>query len=118
MYGLLTYLINPIFLHAVEMEFHVSVSRKILVSFMGPVINLKKYVKCTWEILIMKIKHVAVSVGRTVNMGNYESLRASITLEAEIDPDEEVTEVRKFLNIQAAKELDVTVQNMVKMYTS
>ena len=66
----------------------------------------------------MVVTKVHVSVGRTVNLGNYESLRAAVDLEAEIMPTENVTQVRKELNIQAAKELDATVQNMVKAFTS
>lgn len=66
----------------------------------------------------MVVTKVRVSVGRTVNLGNYESLRAAVDLEAEIMPTENVTQVRKELNIQAAKELDATVQNMVKAFTS
>lgn len=66
----------------------------------------------------MVVTKVRVSVGRTVNLGNYESLRATVDLEAEIMPTENVTQVRKELNIQAAKELDATVQNMVKAFTS
>ena len=63
------------------------------------------------------ITKVRVSLGRTINMGNYESLRVSVDLEAEVVPHEDVTAVRRELNIQAAQELDVTVQNMIKAYT-
>jgi len=63
------------------------------------------------------ITKVEVSIGRTINMGNYESLRASVSLEAELGPDDDVTAVRKVLNVRAAQELDVVVQNMVKAYT-
>lgn len=63
------------------------------------------------------ITKVEVSIGRTINMGNYESPRASVSLEAELGPDDDVTAVRKDLNIQAAQELDLVIQNMVKAYT-
>lgn len=63
------------------------------------------------------VTKVEVSIGRTINMGNYESLRASVSLEAELDPHDTVTEVRKDLNVQAAQELDLVIQNMVKAYT-
>lgn len=64
-----------------------------------------------------EISKVEVSVGRTVNVGNYESLRASVSLEAFLSPGDDMHQVRKELNIQAAHELDLVVQNMVKAYT-
>lgn len=70
----------------------------------------------------MPITKVTVTIGRTVNIGNYESIRADITLEEtliEQHPDSAaITEVRKKLNIQACKELDATINNMVKAYRS
>ena len=66
----------------------------------------------------MKVNYVEVSVGKTVNIGNYESVRAEVRLGATLDPDDKVTEVRRVLNIQAAQELDVTLKNMIQQVRS
>ena len=63
------------------------------------------------------VSKVDVSIGRTINIGNYESLRASVSLEAELAPGDTVTQVRRELNILAAEELNLVIQNMVKAYT-
>jgi len=36
----------------------------------------------------MKIKHARVSIGRTVNLGNFESLRIDIDLSADLEDNE------------------------------
>jgi hypothetical protein len=65
---------------------------------------------------------VTVSVGRTVNIGNYEIV-AEVTLEGSSEypegfTDEQITEIRKELNIQACKELDAAINNLGKLYRS
>ena len=45
----------------------------------------------------MKVKTVTVSMGRTVNMGNYESARWDFSMEAEVDEGEDVEKVKKDL---------------------
>lgn len=69
------------------------------------------------------INKITVRVGKTVNLGNYESLRADVELteslpEGEYYNDKGLTEARKELSVRAARELDITIQNMVKAFTS
>lgn len=69
----------------------------------------------------LKVHKVTVTVGRTENIGNYESLRASISLEhysAEGLDKVEATEVRRQLNMQAMQELESTLRNMHAAYRS
>lgn len=40
----------------------------------------------------MRITKVSASYGRTTNTGNYESLRAEATIEADVDEGEDVAE--------------------------
>ena len=68
----------------------------------------------------MSITKITVSVGRTVNIGNYESIRAEISLEesGEFENADEVRAARIALNIQACKELDAVITNMGNLYRS
>lgn len=66
----------------------------------------------------MKVHYVEVNVGKTVNIGNFESVRAEVRLGATLDHDDKVTEVRRALNIQAAQELDTTLKNMIQQVRS
>ncbi len=43
----------------------------------------------------MKVKTVTVSMGRTVNMGNYESARWDFSMEVEVDEGEDVEKVKR-----------------------
>ena len=42
----------------------------------------------------MELKRIAASYGRTINTGNYESLRAEATFEAELTPGDDPQEVQ------------------------
>lgn len=53
----------------------------------------------------MKITSVKVSYGRTINMGNYESLRLEYTSEAIIAPDEDPSEVTNGLRVALRTDL-------------
>lgn len=54
----------------------------------------------------MKIVKVAVSAGRTINLGNYQTTRPAVTLEAELSANEKPVEVVKKLHLACEKLLD------------
>ena len=36
----------------------------------------------------MKVKKISISVGRTVNLGNFNSIRTELSIEADVDSEE------------------------------
>lgn len=54
----------------------------------------------------MKILKIVVSKGRTVNLGNYESARVDITMEAEIEDHDNYTVCFNSLSEMVQKLLD------------
>lgn len=54
----------------------------------------------------MKIRKVAVTVSRTINLGNYESKRAEYSLTAEILDDDDYDEAKQVVQEEACKQLD------------
>lgn len=53
----------------------------------------------------MKIKQIRIAVGRTVNLGNYESLRIDVDFTADIDDNENPQ--MAFENLRAAAKLEL-----------
>lgn len=49
----------------------------------------------------MQLKRITASYGRTINTGNYESLRAEATFEADLEPGDDPQEVQAILMAQA-----------------
>lgn len=57
----------------------------------------------------MKIIKVKVSVGETVNIGNYENVRADIGMEAEIPDNKEAVDILDILRKECEQELEATI---------
>lgn len=53
----------------------------------------------------MKITQIRVALGRTVNLGNFESLRIDVDFTAQIDDTEDSR--REFENLRAAAKLEL-----------
>ena len=62
----------------------------------------------------MKLKTVEVEYGRVVNLGEYNSLRASCKLAAEVDDDEDTDAVLGALWDQARESVRAQVMRVVK----
>tara|TARA_R110000824_G_scaffold43880_3_gene128033 strand:- start:4130 stop:4363 length:234 start_codon:yes stop_codon:yes gene_type:complete len=46
-----------------------------------------------WYIGGMKIKKATINIGRTVNLGNFESARFDLAIEAEVESKEDIKEL-------------------------
>jgi hypothetical protein len=60
------------------------------------------------------IKSVSVTVGRTVNVGNFNSIRADVTLTADLDgtADEVIASEIADLRDRAMEELSLSINNL------
>lgn len=58
----------------------------------------------------MKIKSVTMTIDRKITDGDYGSYGASVTLEAEVEKDDDPKEVRQKLRVMALKEVDATIK--------
>lgn len=54
----------------------------------------------------MKITEITVSVGKTINTGNFNSYRAEFALTAELGPDDEPDECQRKLYADIKRKLD------------
>lgn len=65
----------------------------------------------------MKITETTLSLGRTVNLGNYESLRADLSIRVELDGDSNedfdavVAEMKRVLSGNLERVLDTQLNN-------
>ena len=56
----------------------------------------------------MKMLETTLSIGRTINLGNYESLRVELSIRAEIDSDEYSTDLKSLEDV-LSKNLEAVV---------
>ena len=47
----------------------------------------------------MKMLETTLSIGRTINLGNYESLRVDLSIKAEIDSDDYSTDLKSLEDV-------------------
>lgn len=59
----------------------------------------------------MKIKQVRVAIGRTVNLGNFESLRIDIDISADLEDNENPQVATENLRAAVKLELNRAIQN-------
>ena len=59
----------------------------------------------------MKVKSVNVNINRTVNLGNYESLRLGAGMEVEVGPKDKVGDVFAELWAEVEAEVTAAVEN-------
>ena len=55
----------------------------------------------------MKIKRLSISVGRTVNLGNYESVRKELGIEIDLDPNDNIEEINAVETKKLQDDVDV-----------
>jgi hypothetical protein len=60
----------------------------------------------------MKMLETTLSIGRTINLGNYESLRVDLSIKAEIDSDE-YSGALKSLEEVISKNLDSVINRQL-----
>lgn len=65
-----------------------------------------------------KVTRVSMSIGRTVNLGNYESFRMEITAESIMKEGEKPNEVLNDLEKGILSELETRIQSNVKILRS
>lgn len=56
---------------------------------------------------MMKYRQLTVSVGRTVNLGNYESIRKELGVVIELDEDDDIEEIQEVETKKLQDEVDV-----------
>lgn len=64
---------------------------------------------------------IKINMGRTVNLGNYESMRADVSLEERIDEDlseEQLVAAYKEVREKSIRMLDATLKKMHENYRS
>lgn len=59
-----------------------------------------------------KIIEIKVNYGRTVNMGNYESMRIDVEFAATVEPDEDIENATEELRRKAKLEVNRMIQNV------
>lgn len=65
-----------------------------------------------------KAHKVSLSIGRTINLGNYESLRMEVSAEANVGPDVDATFVLDSLEKSIKADLDRRIKRNVKALRS
>ena len=55
----------------------------------------------------MKVTHLSISVGRTVNLGNYESVRKERGVEIELEPGDNIEEINQVETKMLQDDVDV-----------
>jgi len=58
----------------------------------------------------MKITRIVISRGRTLNTGNYNSARHDVTMEAQVDEDEDWEEVNVRLSRHVRESLETEIE--------
>lgn len=64
---------------------------------------------------------IKINMGRTINLGNYESMRADVSLEERIDEDlseEQLVAAYKEVREKSIRMLDATLKKMHENYRS
>jgi hypothetical protein len=62
----------------------------------------------------MKVTEISVTIGRTVNLGNYESVKLEVTMSAEREPNEPANKCFDELYQQVRSNLYAKLENCVK----
>lgn len=61
----------------------------------------------------MKIKQITVTLGRTLNLGNYESARMDVGVTVDLDPDDNPSEVFEATYKTAKEKLNSKIETLV-----
>jgi len=62
----------------------------------------------------MKMLETTLSIGRTINLGNYESLRIDLSIRAELDSDEYSSELKSLESVLSRNIEDVISRQLNK----
>jgi hypothetical protein len=62
----------------------------------------------------MNVTEISVTIGRTVNLGNYESVKLEVTMSAEREPNEPANKCFDELYQQVRSNLYAKLENCVK----
>ena len=62
----------------------------------------------------MKMKNATINMGRTVNLGNFESARFDLAIEAEVEAKEDLKELEEVVSENLDDMIDRRLSSMLK----